>query len=122
MAVATSWDHNLPEDLRRLMNQANQHDHIRLTSDEIRTLVLRIAKAEAEVAGKLGPASGRRAAFLFFTREQMGLIVDGLIVLRGDLLEWVPQIRQSLAHYPVEQVTALLRTIAKFFAGCEDAS
>lgn len=122
VAVATFWDHNLPEDLRQLMNQANQHNHVRLTSDAIRSLVLRIVKAEAEVAEKLGPASGRCAPFLLFTREQMGLIVDGLIMLRGDMLEPIPQIRRSSAHYSVEQVTAMLRTIAKFFAGCENAS
>jgi hypothetical protein len=121
VAVAAFWDHDLPEDLRQLMNRANQHNHVRLTSDAIRSLVLRIAKAEAEVAEKLGPASGRRAPFLLFTREQMGLIVDGLIVLRGDMLEPIRQIRRSSAHYSVEQVTAMLRMIAKFFAGCENA-
>jgi len=49
------------------------------------------------------------------------LIVDGLIVLRGDMLEPIPQIRRSSAHYSVEQVTAVLRMIAKFFAGCGSA-
>jgi hypothetical protein len=119
--VAEFWGHDLPEDLLQLMHRANQHNHVRLTSDEIRSLVLRTAKAEAKIAEKLGTASGRCAPFLFFTREQMGLIVDGLIVLRGDMLEPIPQIRRSSAHYSVEQVTAMLRMIAKFFAGFESA-
>jgi len=121
VAVAEFWGHDLPEDLLQLMHRANQHNHVRLTSDEIRSLVLRTAKAEAEIAENLGTASGRCAPFLLFTREQMGLIVDGLIVLRGDMLEPIPQIRRSSAHYSVEQVTAVLRMIAKFFAGCGSA-
>ena len=121
VAVAEFWGHDLPEDLLQLMHRANQHNHVRLTSDEIRSLVLRTAKAEAEIAENLGTASGQCAPFLLFTREQMGLIVDGLIVLRGDMLEPIPQIRRSSAHYSVEQVTAMLRMIAKFFAGCESA-
>ena len=121
VAVAAFWGHDPPEDLLQLMHRANQHNHVRLTSDEIRSLVLRTAKAEAEIAENLGTASGQCAPFLLFTREQMGLIVDGLIVLRGDMLEPIPQIRRSSAHYSVEQVTAMLRMIAKFFAGCESA-
>ena len=121
VAAAAFWNQDLPEDLLQLMHRANQHNHVRVTSDEIRSLVLRIAKAEAEIAENLGTASGRCAPFLFFTREQMGLIVDGLIVLRGGMLEPIPQVRRSSAHYSVGQVTAMLRMIAKFFAGCESA-
>jgi hypothetical protein len=82
--------------------------------------VLRIAIAEAATAEELDPVSCTRGPFLFFSREQVGFIVDGLIALRRNLLERIPASKRSTIHVSVEQVTSLLSTIARFFGGCED--
>ena len=118
--VVASWDQSLPNDLRQLVIQADKRSHVCLTSDAIRSLVLRIAIAEAATAEELDPVSCTRGPFLFFSREQMGFIVDGLIAIRGNLLERIPASKRSTIHVSVEQVTSLLSTIARFFGGCKD--
>jgi len=116
--VTAFWDHNLPEDLRQLMNQANKHNHVRLTSDAIRSLVLRIVKAEVAEKSVRQAVDAPHSCSL--RESRWALLWNGLIVLRGDMLERRPQVRRSSAHYSVEQVNALLRRLAKLFAGCEE--